>query len=145
MSLKTLTSLRVRGPVRFDQDVICVGVPWRPKREYMALVSQTGVGVPTAVVLSNTTGLEIVWQRLDVAISEGAGAEPGLYGFAYPGLTAARLFAVPYNDVFLQLGFSIQFDELSFGPDGGVLVRALEQGTPDDNVLVGFPFHIIVI
>ena len=75
---KTLQSLRVRGPLMLDGSVSVSGVPLVEFREYVALLSQSGVSAPAATVVKNSLGGDLVWSR------DGSGYYSAYLASAFP-------------------------------------------------------------
>jgi hypothetical protein len=111
-------------------------------KRYVALLSQSGTSAPVAIVQLNTLGFVPVWQRLDVALGENPGDEPGQYGFAIPGLTANKLHVTTSYDAQNLLGAKGAFSS-DFG-GAGVMLSTTNGGNGSDDALNNVPIMIEV-
>jgi hypothetical protein len=69
---KTFLSARFRGPVRFDVVPTHGGKPLAVNREWLGVVQMDGEGEPSAVVLRNSLGADVVWSREDTGFIRGS-------------------------------------------------------------------------
>jgi len=97
--------------------------------KYVALLTQTGTGAPTAIVLENTLGGTVVWTRSEVGVYAGT-----LSGVFTENKTAIFLGAAVGN--IIQYGF---WDSTNF-----ILLLTTEGGVAADEKLYLTPIEIRV-
>jgi len=95
-----------------------------PYKSYVALISQSGTDDPTALVLENTLGGEVVWSR------DLAGEYMGTLAGAFPD---GKTF------IMAATGFANRSTGVQFNPPDGVLLE-----TGEDDILGSTPIEIRV-